>query len=354
MAITLAATAMTLPILAANFNRASPAGLLANIPIVPLSGLITALGTAACASVLVTPAGLPWLNQVNGWLVDLLFVLARWFADFPWSSLRVYTPTVGMVLAYYAAASCALARFPGAAAPGEPPGGPVRPRRWAGWAAVGCCLILAGLVYARLTPAGAEPHVRLTVLDVGEGEAIYVAYPGNARMLVDAGGMSGEGFDVGLRVITPYLLHEWVGGLDVLVLTHPDTDHVGGAATLLKTFPVGEVWTGSSVGGSATELWIQEYLRQRRIPHRIVAADSSPGHWGRVTGEVLHPDRSGEAEAARPAGRPLRLNNRSIVLRIGLGDQAMLLTGDIEREAEQMLTRLNKDLPDADVVASDP
>jgi len=340
VAITLAATAMTLPILAANFNRVSPAGFLANIPIVPLSGLITGLGTAACAAVLVTPTGLPWLNQVNGWLVDLLFALARWFAGFPWSSLRVYTPTVGMVLAYYAAASCALARFPGAAAPGEP----VRPRRWAGWAAALCCLILAGLVYSRLTPSGVEPSVRLTVLDVGQGEAIYVAYPGNARMLVDAGGMSGEGFDVGLRVITPYLLHEWVGELDVLVLTHPESDHVGGAATLLKTFPVGEVWTGSSVAGSATELWIEEYLRQRRIPHRIVTAGSLPGRWGGATVEVLHPDSSGAAGAAPPAGRPLRPNNRSIVLRIGLGDQAVLLTGDIEREAEQMLVSSGKNL----------
>ena len=201
-------------------------------------------------------------------------------------------------------------------------------------------LILAGLVYTRLTPSGAEPRVRLTVLDVGQGEAIYVAYPGNARMLVDAGGMSGEGFDAGLRVISTYLLHEWVGELDVLVLTHPDSDHVGGAATLLKTFPVtGEVWTGISVDGSATELWIQEYLRQRRIPHRIVAAGSSPGRWGGATVEVLHPGRGGEAGVAWPAGRPLRSNNHSIVLRIGLGDQAVLLTGDIEREAEQISSR---------------
>jgi competence protein ComEC len=333
VAITLAATAMTLPILATNFNRVSPAGFLANVPIVPLSGLITGLGTAACASVLVVPTGIPWLNQLNGWLVDLLFVLARWFAGFPWSSLRVYTPTVGMVLAYYAAVTFTLVRYPASAASG----GSARPRRWAGWAAVGCGLILAGLVYTRLAPFGEEPRVRLTILDVGQGEAIYVAYPGNARMLVDAGGMSGEGFDIGLRVITPYLLHEWVGGLDVLVLTHPESDHVGGAAAILKTFPVGEVWTGSSVAGSATELWIQEYLRQRRIPHRIVAAGATPGRWGGATVEVLHPGRSGATEAASPAGRAPRPNNRSIVLRIGLGDQAVLLTGDIEREAELRL-----------------
>ncbi len=70
VAITIAATAATLPVLAGTFNRVSPAGLVANIPIVPLSGLITGLGTAACAIFLAVPTGLAWLNQVNGWLVD--------------------------------------------------------------------------------------------------------------------------------------------------------------------------------------------------------------------------------------------------------------------------------------------
>lgn len=340
VAITLAATAMTLPILAANFNRISPAGLLANIPIVPLSGLITGLGTAACAAILVTPTGLPWLNQVNGWLVGLLFAMARWFAAFPWSSLRVFTPTLAMVLAYYAAVACALLWLPvGTATDGE-----ARPRRWAGWTALGCLILLGGLVALRLFPSEGEPRVRLTFLDVGQGEAILVEYPGNRHMLVDAGGMSGEGFDTGLRVITPYLHHEWVGRLDVLVLTHPESDHAGGAATILKTFPVGEVWTGSAVAGSATDLWIQEYLKRRGIPHRIVSAGSTPGQWGGASVEVLHPERGGAGETVGGAGRAARPNNRSIVLRVRLGDQAVLLTGDVEGEVEQLLVMSRQDL----------
>jgi competence protein ComEC len=340
VAITLAATAMTLPILAVNFNRVSPVGLLANIPIVPLSGLITGLGTAASAAVLFTPTGFTWLNQVNGWLVDLLFAMARWFAGFPWSSLTVFAPTLAMVLTYYAAVACGLMWCPTAPTAAKP----VRLRRWAGWAALGCCLILAGLIAMRLYPSEREPRVRMTMLDVGQGEAIYVEYPEHGRMLVDAGGMSGEGFDVGLRVITPYLYHEWVGRLDVLVLTHPESDHAGGAAGILKTFPVGEVWTGSAITGSATDLWVQEYLRQRRIPHRIVSVGTSPRRWGGATVEVLHPGRSGVRETLGVEGRADRPNNRSIVLRVRLGDRAVLLTGDVEVEAERMLVTSGQDL----------
>jgi competence protein ComEC len=340
VAITLAATAMTLPILAVNFNRISPVGLLANIPIVPLSGLITGLGTAASVAVLFTPTGFIWLNQVNGWLVDLLFGMARWFAGFPWSSLTIFTPTLAMVLTYYAAVTCGLAWCPTAPTVATR----LRLRRWAGWPALGCCLILAGLIATRLHPLEKEPRVRLTLLDVGQGEAIYVEYPENGRMLVDAGGMSGEGFDVGLRVLTPYLYHEWVGRLDVLVLTHPESDHAGGAAGILRTFPVGEVWTGSAIAGSATDLWVQEYLRQRRIPHRIVSVGSSPRRWGGATVEVLHPDRSSVREALGVVGRADRPNNRSVVLRVRLGDQAVLLTGDVEVEAERMLVTSGQDL----------
>jgi competence protein ComEC len=115
-------------------------------------------------------------------------------------------------------------------------------------------------------------------------------------------------------------------------------------ATILKTFPVGEVWTGSAVADSATDLWIQEYLRWRGIPHRIVSAGSTPGQWGGASVEILHPGRGGAGETAGGAVRSVRPNNRSIVLRVRLGDQAVLLTGDVEGEAEQMLVMSRQDL----------
>ena len=181
--ITLAATGMTVPILASAFNRVAPVGVLANLPIVPLSGLITTLGTAASAALLATPTGLPWLNELNGWLVDLLFGTARWFAAWPWSSLRVYTPTPGMLLAYYAmVAACLLIRP--ARATGDDP---TPRRRWAGWLAVACGLLLLLQVMLRLYPPEGAPAIRLTLLDVGEGEAIFLELPGGRRMLVDAG-----------------------------------------------------------------------------------------------------------------------------------------------------------------------
>ncbi len=335
--ITLAATAMTLPILASAFNRVAPVGILANLPIVPLSGLITTLGTAASALLLVTPTGFPWLNEVNGWLVDLLFGTARWFAAWPWSTLRVYTPTPGMLVAYYAfVAACLLARTAGSTEEAQ-----ARHRRWGNWLALACGLLLLVQVLLRLSPPEGKPAIRLTLLDVGQGEAIFLELPGRWRVLVDAGGAWGDRFDMGGRVVTPFLLHEWVGHLDVLALTHPQADHTGGAPAILRSFSVGEVWSGEVSSPSVSFLWIQEYLRHRRIPHRIVSAGSPPVRRGEATIEILHPrpwrwqDRhAGSVQASRP-------NEESLVLKIGMGDQAALLTGDIEQEGEASLLQIH-------------
>jgi competence protein ComEC len=331
VAITVAATAATLPILAGTFNRVSPAGLVANIPIVPLSGVITGLGTAACAIFLAVPAGFAWLNQVNGWLVDALLASARWFGTWPWSTVRVFSPTTGMCLSYFAALAAAVWAWPAR------PGGRGRFGRSAAWVSLGCGLLLAVQILWRLYPAVDDDRVRLTVLDVGQGEAIYLEGPGRSNMLVDAGGMLGDGFDIGQRVIVPFLWHEWVSRLDVVVLTHPQSDHIGGAPTILREVSVGEVWTDGSPAASATDVWIQEYLRRRRIPQRVVAAGDPPLRWGRAAVQVLHPAaENGNAPAALP-GRESGANDRSVVLRVQTGDQAILLTGDLERNGEAVL-----------------
>ncbi len=333
--ITLAATAMTLPVLASAFNRMAPVGILANLPIVPLSGVITGLGTAASAFFIVMPGGLSWLNWVNGWLVDLLFWTARWFAAWPWSTFRVYTPTPGMLIAYYGiVAAWILGRSP-APAVGRGPGRD----RWRRWLALSCGVLLLIQVPLRLHPPEGTGRVRLTLLDVGQGEAVFLTLPGKRRMLVDAGGLPGGRFDVGAQVVAPFLLHEWIGRLDVLALTHAQDDHIGGVPAILRNFTVGEVWSADAPNRSTTFLWIQEYLRHQRIPLRIVSAESPPVQWGEATLHILNPMARARPGSQSETAPPLGADDASLVVRISIGDQAALLTGDIQRKAEASLLR---------------
>jgi competence protein ComEC len=335
VSMTLAASLMTLPILAQAFNRVAPAGILANLPIVPLSGLITGCGTAASAALALGPEGVPALNRGCGLLAETLFAAARWFAALPWSTVTVYTPTPGMLAAYYGAVACGLVALLG------------RRRRWRlALAGAGCACLLAVAVQIAVRLAGPDDagRVRLTMLDVGQGEAILVELPGRHRILVDAARMGPGGFDVGARVVGPFLLHEWIGSLDALVLTHPDADHIGGAVSLLRTFPVAEVWSGDAAETSVDFLWVQEALRRWRIPHRIVSRGSPPVRWGEAAVEVLHPPPRRPTPAPPPAGGPQRSNEESVVLEIALGGQRALLTADLGPLAEGALLQSGRSL----------
>ena len=339
--ITLAATLMILPVLASTFNRVSPVAPLANLPIVPLSGLITGLGTAACAILVVVPHGFAWLNALNGWLVNLLLWTAQWFAAWPLSTVRVYTPTPGMLIAYYGIVMAWILGIssPPMNSPVPSAGGRVSPRRWCGWLAVWCAILLLFQILFSLNPPEGIPRVQATVLDVGQGEAIFLTLPGKRRMLLDAGGVPGGQFDVGAQVVAPFLRHEWVGHLDALALTHAHEDHIGGIPAVLREFSVEEVWSADAPTRSITFLWVQEYLRHKRIPLRIVSSGTPAVQWGEATVQFWNPPDSRRQASGIERLQPLRPDDACLVLRISIGNQAILLTGDIEREGEAALLR---------------
>src|SRR4030042_5980933 len=95
-------------------------------------------------------------------------------------------------------------------------------------------LYLQGLQRGKLT---------LTAVDVGQGSAILIRFPGGKRMLVDGGGFFDDSFDVGKYVLAPFLWHEKINRIDTVVLTHPHPDHLGGLLFILENFQVREVWT---------------------------------------------------------------------------------------------------------------
>jgi competence protein ComEC len=158
-------------------------------------------------------------------------------------------------------------------------------------------------------------------------------------MLVDAGGIPGGRFDIGAQVVAPFLLHEWIGRLDVLALTHAHEDHIGGVPAILRGFSVEEVWSADTPSRSTTFLWIQEYLRHRRIPLRIVSSRSAAVRWGEATIQTLNPPPRARLPMQGGLVRTLPPDDACLVLRISIGNQAVLLTGDIEKEGEAALLR---------------
>jgi competence protein ComEC len=160
----------------------------------------------------------------------------------------------------------------------------------------------------------AEAEYRLTLLDVGQGLAAVVRTLD--RVLVfDTGARFGPDFDAGEAVLVPYLRHFGIRAVDMLVLSHGDNDHIGGAATLASALPVERVLT--SVVDKIT--W---------TPAEPCTAGSS-WTWNGVAFTFLHPG----------AASGFRGNDASCVLQVDNGNGRVLLTGDIQARAEAALVR---------------
>ena len=187
------------------------------------------------------------------------------------------------------------------------------PARWIG---------AAGLLPLFLVepPSLAAGDLRLAVLDVGQGLAM-VAQTRNHALLYDAGTAFGPHVDSGNRIIVPYLRATGVRRLAGMVISHSDTDHSGGARSVLQAVPVG--WLLSSLPDE------HPLLAQAARPRRCEAGEH--WQWDGVAFEVLHPARENYAR------EKFRSNDRSCVVRISTAAASVLLTADIEAKSEREL-----------------
>jgi competence protein ComEC len=278
------------------FAQVSLAGPLANALAIPLvSVVITPLALLAVV--------LPFdsLAQAAAWLVEWLLAFLEWCAGLPGAVWEQHTPSLWAVALALAGAVWILA----------PRGVP--------WRAVGLALMAPAFLLAPPVPAPGQAWI--TALDVGQGLAVLVR-TASRTLLYDAGPAYGPEADSGGRIVVPLLRATGVRSVDLLVLSHEDIDHLGGALTLLEAIEV------QALASSLP----QDHPLQSLVPVPRRCVAGMAWDWDGVRFEFLHPPRGWEAA---------RRNNQSCVLRITAGRASVLLTGDIERAAEEELVKSN-------------
>ena len=112
----------------------------------------------------------------------------------------------------------------------------LRRLRWARVGLVFVLLILAGDMAYWTYRTHFNPSMKVTYLDVGQGNAALIQFPGSERMLIDGGGFPGSDFDIGEMVVAPFLLRSKILRIDTLVLTHPDADHMERSSFYCRPF----------------------------------------------------------------------------------------------------------------------
>jgi competence protein ComEC len=307
----------TAPLCAHHFAQLVPAAPVGNLLLVPplemgalplglLGGVLGAIHA---------PLGLPFLRMAD-WLASAALWLADGFGRLApvWS---VMSPNaIETLLLLLGSLALPLAA-------GRPP----RPRLLL---AAGLALVCgAGAMSTRVLLRRLDSDLRVTFLDVGQGDAALVEGPGGFVMLIDGGGAVTGTFDPGARVVGPVLRRKGIDRIDLMVLSHPHPDHMGGLFHLLSEFEVRALWTAGDGGGDPAYDRLIALARSRGVD---LSAPRTQQH-GPLTIEARGPMLGDTVQA--PPG--VSVNDASLVVRIGYAGRWLLFSGDIEEEGESEL-----------------
>jgi len=310
LAMTLSVQILPLPLAVHFFHVLPLVAPLVNLVVVPLLTVTLWLSffTTLCALVSADIAML--FGHALAPIVALIRTVTELAAAAPAGHLRVVSPTAIAMVAYWGV----VALLAGAVA------AQARRRLWLAGA-----VALAGLAWLCWRPLDPEPAV--VFLDVGHGDAIFIRTPGGDTVLVD-GGDASEYVDMGARVVGPFLWSHQVDHLDYVILSHPDRDHIGGLFHVLDRSSVGCLILGPRDVGHPAEHALLERCVEHHIPvHRVRRGDRL--NLAGATLDVLHPPENWPENST--------VNDASLVLRLCWPGLEVLLTGDIEAQAEAAL-----------------
>ena len=314
----------TMPLVACYFNQVSWMGLLANLLMVPFVGFILLpISLLSAVWVIVAHSStLPGAAVIDA-LGQGLISATHGLAALPGAEWFVAAPTLPMMLLFYLLGWALLAGRPADAAP-----------LLRGAMVMGLLCIVAWWLWSP-RPFSREGQVRVTFLDVGQGDSTVIELPAGEVILID-GGATYERFDMGRSVVAPFLWNRGIRRIDHVIGTHPQLDHVGGLAWILAHVRVENFWTNGVIRNENFWRKIEGVLAEQHLPAKVAAEGQliSTGTDCRMT--VLSPRPNRESSSATKSES---LNNLSVVTELSCGDRRMLFTGDIEREALARLTR---------------
>ncbi|MBI5967410.1 MAG: DNA internalization-related competence protein ComEC/Rec2 [Deltaproteobacteria bacterium] len=301
------------PVVVHTFNRISLVGFLSNLILVPLMGLgNTLLSLLTGLFVFISHPLAKILTALNVFLMDISLALVDFFSRFPLASKRVTTPTMPEVLLVY--------------------GMLIFVANLKRWKRAIHGLIGLGAVFLALQVYGYYElytcrELRVTFLDVGQGDAMIIRFPQGKIMVIDGGGSPDGNFDPGERIVAPYLWKVRAQTIDYLVNTHPHPDHLQGLLFLLKNFQVGEVWSNGEGNGDLA--LTEEFLGLVGERLQKMGRGEAPKEIGGVRVEFLHPPLE------KKKGPSFQGNDASLVIRLTYSEITFLFAGDVEAPAEE-------------------
>lgn len=329
LALTAAAQLGVMPLLAYHFLQVPLVGFAANLIVVPLVAVMVPAGFAvAAAGIVLPPVGLV-LASLLGPLIDAVQFAAALFARLPLATVPYGPPSMSGCVAFFGTVVVVVESLRG------------RLRLSSAAVLAAGSAAVAVVVWGQVAAAASPARLVLTVLDVGQGDAIVVRAPSGRTMLIDAGGeVEGRltGYDVGAQRVVPALHRLGVRAIDILVLSHPHEDHAGGLPAVVQNFRVGLLLDSGFPHPAPSYHRLLRLVEAKRIPYVLARRGMRIDLGAGAVVSVLHPD------PPLIVGTGSDINLNSVVLRLSYGRTCALLTGDIEALIEYRLLDSGDDL----------
>jgi competence protein ComEC len=320
-------------LMAYHFHRATTMGMPANLAVIPLTQVLMPTAAAAVGLGYISPALAKPAVWISGWALEGIAGTVHWLggaqvAGTAIADLRVAMPSLAMILASITALTLAMLTSRRA-----------RPAPFAS-------LMLAFGVAAWIAFVPSRPHLRagvmeMTTIDVGQGDSILLVTPEGRALLIDAGGLPQwmhSDFDLGEQVVSSYLWNRGIDHLDIVAITHPHADHLGGMPAVIANFHPRELWL--SIDQPVGELAAIVAQAHRAGMKVSVKKEGDQFDYGGAHFHMLAPGRDQVTGSMRP-------NDDCLVFTATFGATAALLEGDAERPAEK---RVVEEHPEAMVL----
>lgn len=319
------------PLIVCYFYEVSLVSILTNMIVVPLVFFVLAIGMGFLIAAILHPwLAFPFALVLKP-LVEFIVATVTLFASIPYSCWHTPPIPLPLVILYYLLiwssvwdirniGNKVIRRF-------------VSPRQKAAIVSAVCIpLLFLGTI---LQPD--KINLTITFLDVGQGDACVIESPSGKTFIVDTGNLLEDvQDDMGRRVLYPYLRYRGINNVEMIALTHPHADHIGGTISLLQRFHVATLLDN---GEPSIENLVHEIGREARrygTSVRVARANQTLDFGDGVKATILAP-----TEEAVLRGDT---NNASIVLRLTYGKTSVLLTGDAEEKQENELVAAGGEL----------
>jgi len=333
----------TLPLVMRYFNQVSLVGLPANVIFIPLIGFVVVpLGIMAVFIYPLTVSGALVCLKAGSAVLEYVIMIINFISGWTFAAIKTVTPNYLEIFCFYVLFWALLnlksvqIRTPLALSKDQSSQSKNSIQKPVVMVALLTVLMFSADVGYWMYQRYWHDDLRVTMIDVGHGNASLLELPRGYNMLIDGGGFSDNRvFDVGASIVAPFLWQKKIRTIDSIVLSHPNSDHLNGLIYIAENFHVKNVWTNHETANTYGYQMFMETIKKNNIQlpayNKITGVHDING----VHIDVLYPP--GDFIEKKEIETWRNLNNNSLVLKISFGATTFLFPGDIKARAEYEL-----------------